>query len=430
MKTMRLLFFLLTGLLLWSCKAPRFAKHPDWSVLNGTYYAYAVNKDEPQQHYFDLLPRKYYNESPNTQQPTEFNLTLRGDSLFVSYKQLREGVLQDTTAVFKGKKKRRWWKYYLSCKVYPFYPLFLYVDIDKLRIGLDENGDLLVNNYYDREGAILILSDGHSGNIISIYQKKDKLQKEITYPFTEGDRYGIKNGQEVVTPPKYQYIGAFINGFALMEQNNKWGTINEKGEVLIPPRYDALYSYSDEHAFLAKKDSLWGVIDEKEREKLPFAYEKVQWLCDGGVITPIFLVKKGDKWGILNKEGGEILPPIYDEITQLGWAYFSLKKDGKEGRYFQQEGRRDGFIPAVFTRFEQKGESYYNRIGGLRKYWLAYQGEEACFVDAEGYQYKAIATPKTFFGNLILEDTHHKNAIWLKGILYEPDLSTRQKIKD
>ena len=67
MKTMRLLFFLLTGLLLWSCKAPRFAKHPDWSVLNGTYYAYAVNKDEPQQHYFDLLPRKYYNESPNTQ---------------------------------------------------------------------------------------------------------------------------------------------------------------------------------------------------------------------------------------------------------------------------------------------------------------------------------------------------------------------------
>lgn len=256
MKTMRLLFFLLTGLLLWSCKAPRFAKHSDWSNLNGTYYAYAVNKDQPQQQYFDLLPRKYYNESPNTQQPTEFNLTLRGDSLFVSYKQLREGILQDTTAVFKGKKKRRWWKYYLSCKVYPFYPLFLYVDIDKLRIGLDENGDLLVNNYYDREGAILILSDGHSGNIISIYQKKDKLQKEITYPFTEGERYGIKNGQEVVAPPKYQYIGAFINGFALMEQNDKWGTINEKGEVLIPPRYDALYSYSDEHAFLAKKDSL------------------------------------------------------------------------------------------------------------------------------------------------------------------------------
>jgi|GEM_PF-271178 KWG repeat domain protein len=430
MKTMRLLFFLLTGLLLWGCKAPRFAKHPDWSVLNGTYYAYAVNKDEPQQHYFDLLPRKYYNESPNTQRPTEFNLTLRGDSLFVSYKQLREWVLQDTTAVFKGKKKRKYWRHYFQFRIIPFYPIIAVSQIDKIRIGSDDNGDLLVKHFIENEGAILMVGAGYSYENVTIYQKKDKLPKGIIYPFIEGDHYGIINAEGTVVSPTYEYVSAFTNGFALMEQNNKWGTINEKGEVLIPPTYDALYSYSDEHAFLAKKNGLWGVLNEEGREVLPFIYEDIQWQHTGDkVFSTLFLVKKDNKWGILDKKGEVLLPLIYDEIRGTRKSCFVLKKDNKEGRYYQREGQHYDFIPAIFTRFCEETD-YKNPFGEERAYRLAYSGDDPCFVDSKGYEYNAITTPLRTIDIIFLDQKRLGIGVRIKKMLYEPDLSTRRKIKD
>lgn len=52
----------------------------------------------------------------------------------------------------------------------------------------------------------------------------------------------IKITGEELVPPKYDYIGKFKNGLAIVrigdEDNGKWGIIDKSGKEIIPTKYD------------------------------------------------------------------------------------------------------------------------------------------------------------------------------------------------
>ena len=60
-------------------------------------------------------------------------------------------------AGFKGKQKKNFWQRYNRFRIYPFIPIYLGVDIDRIRIAPNKDGDLLVEVYKDRQGAVMFV---------------------------------------------------------------------------------------------------------------------------------------------------------------------------------------------------------------------------------------------------------------------------------
>lgn len=74
----------------------------------------------------------------------------------------QNGVLG--TAVFKGKFQKKYFKVFLEKKRIPFVPIYSITQVNKLKIGLDKKGRLIINNTINHSGMILMMAAGHSSD--------------------------------------------------------------------------------------------------------------------------------------------------------------------------------------------------------------------------------------------------------------------------
>ena len=134
--------------------------------------------------------------------------------------------------------------------------------------------------------------------------------------------------------------------FALYSQN-KWGIINQEGEVVIQPSYEemivipdktkdvfiCLYNVNEETGTYQTK-----AINSKD-ETILTGYEQIEALDNIDKNSNVWYeenvlrIKKNGKYGLIDLNGKELLPAEYDEITVLEVIENSLiiKKDGKVG---------------------------------------------------------------------------------------------------
>ena len=73
--------------------------------------------------------------------------------------------------VFEGKFKKKYFQFHLEYETVLVPPLGVTINEDRVRLSLDENGNLVVNNYYDRSGMILFFGAGGSGNSKYVFNK-------------------------------------------------------------------------------------------------------------------------------------------------------------------------------------------------------------------------------------------------------------------
>lgn len=159
---MRTITFVLLSLLLFSCKTvqrPKMIAPMDEATIKtlneGTYYVYSEPMEKQAPLFFPLLPKEYQ----ETALPlSRFKLQVKADSLYVSYQKVKDSTTTvRMVAGFKGKQKKNFWQRYNRFRIYPFIPIYLGVDIDRIRIAPDKDGDLLVEVYKDRQGAVMFV---------------------------------------------------------------------------------------------------------------------------------------------------------------------------------------------------------------------------------------------------------------------------------
>lgn len=73
--------------------------------------------------------------------------------------------------VFEGKFKKKYYQFHLGYNTLLVPPLVASLYEDRVRLSLNENGDLVVNNYYENSGMILFLGAGSSWNSSYIFTK-------------------------------------------------------------------------------------------------------------------------------------------------------------------------------------------------------------------------------------------------------------------
>jgi serine/threonine protein kinase len=147
--------------------------------------------------------------------------------------------------------------------------------------------------------------------------------------------------KEIVTPPRFDFIGEYQEGVAAVRLNNKWGFINENGKLVIDLLYDhaTVFKYG---AAPVKSKGKFGYINKHGSLFLDFQYETASLFDNLGVAI---VSKTGTGFGYISSSGyvrGELK---YDEAHPFFWGRALVKKNGKFG-YVDRDGNE--VIPLIY----------------------------------------------------------------------------------
>lgn len=244
-----------------------------------------------------------------------------------------------------------------------FYNGIADVEIDNKTGFIDKNGNIVIPIEYD-----YVIST-KADNFVAV-SKNDKLaffsnkgkqltdfifdevhKRDIENDYVVGayglvlvskkDKYSyLDNSLKTVIPfGKYDYAETFTKDrLAIVRQKNKYGVINDKGELLIPLEYDliehpSIYSYEFSE-FITKKSGKYGLLNGEGTTILNNDYDEIIWdrLKRDEKQEDYYIYKKNGKCGAVNTKNEVILPFEFEELTEFSYQDFTIaKKNGKFG---------------------------------------------------------------------------------------------------
>lgn len=95
----------------------------------------------------------------------------------------------------------------------------------------------------------------------------------------------------------YQRASAFRHGVAVVQVDDKWGIINQRGIEIIPPKYDQIESFQNGYAKVRIK-GFNGLTNLKGELLVQPNYEYISYAGEG-----LFRVEQGDKIGYFDADG-------------------------------------------------------------------------------------------------------------------------------
>ena len=136
------------------------------------------------------------------------------------------------------------------------------------------------------------------------------------YPYKEELEYEMKLANTLLYPIRYEKL---------------WGFIDEKGNVIIAPKFEDAEEYSEGLAVVKIKGK-YGYTDKTGKLIISSDYDEAFPFHEGHAI-----VELKDKLGMINRNGEFIIPPRYEDLGRLegGFTYFLL--DSLYG-YFDSKG--------------------------------------------------------------------------------------------
>ncbi|MBF6640553.1 hypothetical protein IVB69_03590 [Flavobacterium sp. J49] len=72
---------------------------------------------------------------------------------------------------FKGKFKKKYFKVFIEKKRITFPPIYWVINVNRLKIGLDQKGRLIINKHYDHSGMVLLFAAGSSYDYQYIFKQ-------------------------------------------------------------------------------------------------------------------------------------------------------------------------------------------------------------------------------------------------------------------
>jgi hypothetical protein len=183
---------------------------------------------------------------------------------------------------------------------------------DELRASLTKEEDY--EDYYDDDEFIVVdkktCDKPPSPKIIRYELKISK--RESLYGFVSEDGFVVK--------PKYERVGYFKNGHAIVYFNDKCGYINEKGEELGKGIiYDDAEHFVNGFGMVSKfinDEFLHGFVNKNGEEVFGgVIYRYAHYFENNGVARMVNNDDDGGKWGLINTKG---------EVLGKGFVYLDI----------------------------------------------------------------------------------------------------------
>ena len=255
--------------------------------IENTYYSkslldYSTKNDDAKQAHLLRL----FNIKDEISEANQVKISfLTDDTLQLSYGN-------NQTKTFKYKKHKKYIEISFENENINIPLIYQKTNIDKLKLGLNKDHNILVKKIVEKGGAIFIFGDVYgftSDYVFTEYNRYSDVK-----PFSIDGKWGIIHKNDTIIKPHYDATSIFESKYILVKSNKKWGLLNQKGESIIPIIYDNILKIDD--------------INDK-----------------------IFYVMNDGKVGLVNNNGKEIVSPIYDRISRFNDDYFELELNQKYG---------------------------------------------------------------------------------------------------
>lgn len=212
---------------------------------------------------------------------------------------------------------------------------------------------------YSKERIQTFLEENNAPNLIDI-EREYQLADSLFLPVSINGKYGYMNRLgDVVISPDYQFAGHFVNGLAIVGNDDKYGAINKAGKLIIPFSYSSVSDFIQGRSIVEENDKL-GIIDRNNRVILPFEYEDLGDLSSELIYfskglrygyTDIYgetkivenfdeaysfsngraMVEIGDYQAMIDVNGNYIFQPTFEGLSQISDSLYSFEKDEKKG---------------------------------------------------------------------------------------------------
>lgn len=350
----KVFIFIVNIFLIYSCGTYRinntsdFKKTTNLDSLNGKYFSLPFRSKNTYNHDFFLLINK------NNTKSDFFNLEfIDKNNLKISYDEIVENKFVSKEIILKGKRKKKFFEVYLSKKQFFIPILYGNFNIDRLRIGFDKTGKILVRNFSDYSGNILFIGGGFTGETKSLFEKVENSSSTI--PFSNDGKWGFKKKNDTIINPLYDFVRAFDGNCARVYKNSKWGLIDNKGNYLSEIIYDSINpiitnnddSLKHYFAYLNKKK---GIINSTGKITVPVIYDEIK---NNGEFLEI---KIGDKVGFCSNEK-VVIPSIYYRLSSYIYHQYNYAEAERNNIIY--------YVDKMGYEYQTKPNPYYSKIGFL-----------------------------------------------------------------
>lgn len=334
-----LLYILFGSVLMSSCGTFQFNRTKEFSnfehsfsEIDGEYYGYSIPTKQ------QIIPRSA---------TTLFNLGIESDFFTIKYlgdnkvkidytSLTDKGYIQEEL-ILEGKLKKRFFEIYFNKKQLIIPILLSSIQIDRIRIGKDVNGNLVLMNFVENTGNIAFLGAGNSYEIPYIFKKSN--QYLLPRPLFSNGKWGYKDSQDnVFVEPKYEFTKTFYDKTAIVKNNGKFGLINLEGIEVCETIYDEItLAFTNENSgyYLVKSNDKIGIISTSGEITVPVVYDKFHHGFNNSFTTHL-----NNRYGFATIDG-VVIPAIYSEnfyfdyktnfakVQRDGYYYF-VDKEGYE----------------------------------------------------------------------------------------------------
>lgn len=224
------------------------------------------------------------------------------------------------------------------------------------------------------------------------YPDKESVAKAFNMPYEQyvekqPVNYSLDLGSDVPPPPVTEELREKQDELNFEEYARYQELYEGKGKIgysyddreIIPPVYAEL-KLEPSHGsfvFLARKDSLWGVLDNQGEQLIPLQYSSIR-LIHKGSLRLSYLVQKNNQWGILSSTG-EFSLPLSDYYPDVNPPFVKISKragDLKREGILDTNGRQ--VLPPVYNSINR----VYNtslKASGHYDLWQVTVGKRGAF---------------------------------------------------
>jgi hypothetical protein len=155
------------------------------------------------------------------------------------------------------------------------------------------------------------------------------------FPVTVDGQWGfIDASGDVIVEPRFDRAWRFSEGLALVQQGDRYGYIHPDGQFAIDPRFhDALF-FSEGLAPVQIEDGTWGYIDtegafvvEPRFHLDPSTNEKNGSRFDNGLVP----TRSGDRYGFRGRDGDERIEARFDNAWYFADGLARVRVDDSWG---------------------------------------------------------------------------------------------------
>lgn len=180
------------------------------------------------------------------------------------------------------------------------------VSLDKKKGYIDLQGNIVIELKYDYKDAMTFDSCGLAAVAVN-------------------DKWGfIDQKGDFVVSPQFDNVYSFRNGFAPVILNHKWGYIDSKGKLVISPQFNSGSGFYKDGLAIVWIDKKCGYINTSGTFVI-----KPEYTDANGFQNGLAAVKKGRKCGYINQNGEIVIPLQFSNaggFSKDGYAVVRIKE--------------------------------------------------------------------------------------------------------